>query len=160
MCDLIKEFDTIKHETLIQKLNEYGVREVANKIMKLYLGIDASSSSGRTKGLSKKSSNLAYPKYQFWGVNFVFIIYVDNFFCSISQEVLHICLLRTIILIIIPGFYIDGRLTWSIHADETFYKLSTALYSVRRIKSVFMCQCARLTYYANFNSVATYTLIL
>lgn len=47
----------------------------------------------------------------------------------------------------------------SIHVDETYKKLSSAIYSIRRTKGLFTFQCAKLTY-TNFYSIETYGILL
>lgn len=54
------------------------------------------------------------------------------------------------------GMQIDNKLCWKEHIDSISKKLSTAIYSVRRIKGISTFQAARMTYFANFHSLATY----
>lgn len=58
----------------------------------------------------------------------------------------------------ILGLHVDSRLTWAAHIDDLAGRLSAAIYSIRRIKSVSTYQAARLTYFANFHSIAVYGL--
>ncbi|KAK9739855.1 Reverse transcriptase (RNA-dependent DNA polymerase) [Popillia japonica] len=46
----------------------------------------------------------------------------------------------------ILGLHVDSRLTWAAHIDDLAGRLSAAIYSIRRIKSVSTYQAARLTF--------------
>lgn len=54
------------------------------------------------------------------------------------------------------GLYINEKLCWSEQVNVTAKKLSTAIYSIRRIKQISTRHAALLTYHANFHSIASY----
>lgn len=54
------------------------------------------------------------------------------------------------------GIHIDNKLQWSEHINKLSRRLSVAVYTIRRIRQVSTYEAARLTYYANFHSVAKY----
>lgn len=54
------------------------------------------------------------------------------------------------------GINVDGGLTWRSHIDMLCIKLSRAIYSIRVMRQVSTQQAAKLTYYANFHSIASY----
>lgn len=59
------------------------------------------------------------------------------------------------------GFTLDSSLTaWKSHIDQMCKKLSSAIYSVRRIKYIVNEEAALITYHAYFHSVATYGILL
>lgn len=58
------------------------------------------------------------------------------------------------------GVSISGNLTWAKHITELSQKLSTALFSIRRIKNLLTEKEALLTYHAHFHSRMTYSIIL
>lgn len=58
------------------------------------------------------------------------------------------------------GVHIDNKLNWSTHIAETCKRLSGALYSVRRMQNIATKETAKVTYYSNFHSVATYGILL
>lgn len=58
------------------------------------------------------------------------------------------------------GLHIDSSISWSIHISETIKKLSSALYSIRKIKKLATHSMVRLTYFSNFHSIATYGILL
>lgn len=54
------------------------------------------------------------------------------------------------------GMHIDNKLNWKTHISELTKKLSVAIYSIRRIKGISTYEAARMTYFANFHSLASY----
>ena len=56
-CDLSKAFDTLNHEVLLEKLNHYGIRGVANRWLQSYL----ENRSQYVEINGKKSSRLPLP---------------------------------------------------------------------------------------------------
>ncbi|XP_064214560.1 uncharacterized protein LOC135267902 [Tribolium castaneum] len=58
------------------------------------------------------------------------------------------------------GFYLNSKASWKDHIQETCKNLASALFSIRRIKNISTPQAARVTYFANFHSKATYGILL
>ena len=58
------------------------------------------------------------------------------------------------------GFLVDGSLSWADHIVSLCRKLSSAIYSIRRIKFIAGSTAALLTYHAHFHSLASYGVIL
>lgn len=58
------------------------------------------------------------------------------------------------------GIYIDAELKWGEHLKFLKNKLSTAIFTIRRIREVASREISKLTYYSNFHPVATYGILL
>lgn len=58
------------------------------------------------------------------------------------------------------GLTVDNKLTWSNHVQGLCGKLCRAIYSIRTLKSISTHQAAKLAYYANFHSLASYGIIV
>lgn len=54
------------------------------------------------------------------------------------------------------GLFLDDKLNWNHHITTLCSRLSSALYTIRKIKAVSTWQAAKITYFANFHSIATY----
>lgn len=58
------------------------------------------------------------------------------------------------------GLYLSETLTWKNHIEETKKKLNRAIYRIKIISKNVTEQAARLTYFADFHSIATYGILL
>lgn len=58
------------------------------------------------------------------------------------------------------GVMVDGRLNWSEHVSSLTPRLGSAVYTIRRIKQLVTHEAAKLAYYANFHSVASYGILV
>ncbi|XP_044766524.1 uncharacterized protein LOC123322632 [Coccinella septempunctata] len=58
------------------------------------------------------------------------------------------------------GVTVDNRLTWNTHTTSLLKRLSTAIFTIRRMREVAGTDISRLTYFANFHQTATYGIIL
>ncbi|XP_044757039.1 uncharacterized protein LOC123315417 [Coccinella septempunctata] len=57
------------------------------------------------------------------------------------------------------GVHLESGLGWRTNIDGLVAKLSVAVYSIRRVKMCTTYEMARLTYFANFHSVASYAIL-
>ncbi|XP_045470556.1 uncharacterized protein LOC123677866 [Harmonia axyridis] len=57
------------------------------------------------------------------------------------------------------GLHLESKLGWKTHIDVLTRKLSAALFSIRRIKMCTSDEIARLAYFANFHSLASYGIV-
>lgn len=58
------------------------------------------------------------------------------------------------------GMTLDNRLTWNTYTTPLLKRLSTAIFTIRRMREVAGSDISVLTYYANFHQTATYGIIL
>lgn len=58
------------------------------------------------------------------------------------------------------GMHLNSAVTWDDHIQKTCNKLASAVYSVRRVKSISTFEAAKMAYHANFHSRATYGIFL
>lgn len=58
------------------------------------------------------------------------------------------------------GFTLDTKISWWAHLSNLCRKLSTAIYTIRRIRQVVNEEAATVTYFAHFHSLATYGIML
>lgn len=58
------------------------------------------------------------------------------------------------------GIIFDRNLSWKPYMSELSRRLSTAIYTIRQMRAVSSADVCRITYFANFQSVATYGILL
>lgn len=58
------------------------------------------------------------------------------------------------------GVYVDNNLRWESHCEKLCIKLSAAVFSIRKMKTISTYQCTWLTYFANIHSLVSYGDIL
>jgi hypothetical protein len=57
------------------------------------------------------------------------------------------------------GLHIDNHLNWRWHIKRILPKLSTAVYTIRKLSHVLNTDVLKIVYFANFHSVIEYGII-
>jgi hypothetical protein len=84
LCDLTKAFDCVNHETLLAKLEFYGINGVVGKLIKSYLTdiyqrtlITDNTSGGVSEWQNVQQGSILGP--------LLFLVYTNNFPCIINK---------------------------------------------------------------------------
>lgn len=208
MCDLSKAFDSVPHSELISKLEYYGIRGNAGKLMESYLQNRKQVVYWRHKYSKEETVKCGVPQGSILGA-ILFMLYINDLpeyvagdvilyaddtsfllrgakeeiatqkrisldsmkkWCDSNKLKLNEEKTQTLTItgqtrenkesIKFLGVFLDNDFKWESHVEELCKRLSSAIFTIRKIKSIVSHRAAKNTYYANFHSVATYGLLV
>ena len=88
LLDLAKAFDSVNHDILFQKLEYYGIRGIALKLLASYFSCRKQFVSSESNDSSMPNVTLGVPQGSVLGPLF-FLVYINNFHNSTDLEVRH-----------------------------------------------------------------------